>query len=127
MKSLMLQSLLQYDTWSKRKNFYHGVKKSCRIRLRILNWSTDAQYLIFLRNTRQPRQITGGSHDRGTFSRYRDTSKSRISHEIATKSPLLAYSFFLLRAPSFFEVEVFYGTSLNAVRKWNSSICSSWK
>lgn len=42
-----------------------------------------ARYLIFLRNTRQPHQITGGSHDRGTFSRHRDISKSRISHETA--------------------------------------------
>lgn len=42
-----------------------------------------ARCLIFLRNTRQPHQITSGSHDHGTLSRHRDISKSRISHETA--------------------------------------------
>lgn len=50
---------------------------------------------IFLRNMRQPRQITGGSHDRRVFNRHRNISKSWISHKIARDLAMepLAYFF----------------------------------
>lgn len=61
------------------------------------------RHTVFPRNTRQPRQITGGSHDRGAFNR-RDISKPRISHEIPTEpTPSLSLFLFLLHISPFFE------------------------